>query len=625
MDIKGLINPAIHNGWPGVAGFFSACGDFGVVDGMDKDFAKIAETQTGYRFENDDFTAECVVEKFENEVFSRRDYFTAKKDLNLNRYTSRFCLECADYDIYTQFSCWKTESSGGWQDLVTGVETFNLGIRTTEGATPMMAVRNKNNGRILVLHLLPNANWKMRIVKCPVYDKDTRVIIETGINDKGLNLKVAGGETVEMPRLFVFEAKSAIDFDAWKLHTVYNRLYPRRQLPVMYNTWLNCYDPIDADDVMAQAKAAAELGVEQFLIDAGWFGRTDKWYDEIGNWFENMTGGYKGRVKELSAYVRELGMKFGMWLEPERALKTSDAYKAHPDYFIDGAYNDAFLDFANDDARKYITEITLGLIRKYDLQFMKLDFNAPLAYDETGTGFYRYFKGTKQFIADIKAEYPDLYLTNCASGGNRMDLENGMIYDSIWSSDNQSPIYGFRIFKDTALRMPPCHIEKWDVRLFVGDFPRCGKMPVCMDGESWGMVRNVSRNYTYCFLTGGPIGFSTDIAGYPQEEKDILKKHIERFKSDREFYRTANMRILHQAENITVLQYSDTDFNRIIIQAFSNVPNQEYVTVYPALSAKKSYSYYGDLLSGEDMMKRGVPMRVSDIDCTALELTAVKN
>ena len=622
MDIKGLINPNTDNGWTGVAGFFSAYGDFGVVDGMDTDCAKMTESESGFYFENDDFIAECAVEEFENGVFSRRDYFTAKKDLNLSRYTSRFCLEYADYDVYTQFSCWQTESSGGWQDLVTGVEVSNLGIRTTDGAAPMLAVRNKNNGRILILHLLPNANWKMRVAKYPAFGKDARVIIETGINDKGLNFKIAGGETVEMPRLFLFEAASALDFDAWKLHTVYNRLYPRKQLPVMYNTWMNCYDPIDVDDIMAQAKTAAELGVEQFLIDAGWFGRTGKWGSEIGNWFETVDGGYKGRIRELSDFVRGLGMKFGMWLEPERALTTSDAYKAHPEYYIDGAGNDAFLNFANEDARKYITETALGLIRKYDLQSMKFDFNAPLAYDATGAGFYRYFKGTKQFIADLRSEYPDLYLTNCASGGNRMDLENEMIYDSIWSSDNQSPIYGFRIFVDTALRMPPCHIEKWDVRRFVGDFPRCGKMPVSCHGDSWGIVCNVTREYTHGFLTGGPIGFSTDIAGYPQNEQAVLKKHVERFKADREFYRTANLRVLYKAENITVLQYSDIQLDRIMIQAFANVPNQTFVTVYPVISAEKDYSYNGELISGEHIIKQGLRVNVSDIDCTVRELIA---
>ena len=80
------------------------------------------------------------------------------------------------------------------------------------------------------------------------------------------------------------------------------------------------------------------MGVELFLIDAGWFGFTEDWAAEIGNWTENQIGGYKGRVRELGDYVRSLGMKFGMWLEPERVLKNTEAYKSHPEYYKNGIF-----------------------------------------------------------------------------------------------------------------------------------------------------------------------------------------------------------------------------------------------------------------------------------------------
>ena len=628
MNIKNLIYDETNRRncfVTGVSGFFSAYGSFGIVDGLDSDIQKISSDENGFQFENEKFKAVCSLEKYENGVVSRRDYFTAKEDLTLNNYTSRLTLDDGEYEIYTQSSCWLTESLGGWQNLVTGVEVSNLGIRTTDGATPMMVIRNKSNGKMLVIHLLPNANWKISAHKYPVAGKFNNILIETGINNKGLNLKIAKGETIQMPRLFIFEAKSALDFDAWKLHTVYNRLYPRKNLPVLYNTWLNTFDTIDVEDIKNQASAAAELGVEQFLIDAGWFGFTESWGNEIGNWNENQVGGYKGRVKELSDYVRSLGMKFGMWLEPERALKNTENCKAHPEYYKMGSHGQAFLDFANDDARKYITDIALGLIEKYNLEFMKFDFNAALAYDETGNGFYRYFEGTKKFIADIKTKYPDFYLTNCASGGNRMDLENGMIYDSIWSSDNQSPLYGFRIFKDTALRMPPCHIEKWDVRRFFEGFPKYNcktlvRLPISCNGGTWENVCNVSREYTHNFMTGGPIGFSTDIAGYPEDEKEILKKHVKQFKTDREFYRTANMRVIHDSDNICAIQYSNTDFNRVMVQIFSNMPNQDFVTVYPVVDENKNYILGDETLSGNEIAENGIFVRIFDIDSTTLDL-----
>ena len=627
-NIKSFINKLARHGTTGISGFFSAYGSFGIVDGMDYDMYKITETDSGFSFENDSFYADCNLEFYENSVISRKDVFTAKTDLVLNRYTSRFCLEGGDYEVYTQSSCWLTESKGGWQELVTGIEVSNMGIRTTDGATPMAVVRNKGNGKILVIHLMPNAMWKIKISKLPICGQNMGVLIETGINDYGLKMTVKKGEKIEMPRLFVFEAESPLDFDAWKLHTVYNRLYPRKNLPVLYNTWLNTFDTINVDDIINQAKAAAELGVEQFLIDAGWFGTTENWNAEIGNWTENQKGGYKGRVRELSDYVRSLGMKFGMWLEPERVLKNTEAYNTHPEYYKNGSNGVAFLDFANEEARKYITDITLGLIEKYEVKFMKFDFNASLAYDETNCAFYHYFKGAKQYISDIKDKYPDIYITNCASGGTRMDLENGMIYDSIWLSDNQSPIYAFRIFKDTALRIPPCHLEKWDVRRFFDGFPKYGarelvRLPISCNGGTWENVCNVTREYTHNFMTGGPIGFSTDIAGYPQDEKEILKKHVEQFKLDRDFYKTANLRILHDTDNLTVIQYNDVDFERVIIQTFSNVLNQDCVTIYPKLDKNKKYSMNNTTLCGREISENGICVQLADINSVTIELKKI--
>jgi len=613
----------------GISGFFAAYGSFGVVDGADRDVEKVTVCESGMSAEYEAFTAVCAFDEYENDVISRRDSFTAKRDLALSRYVSRFCLEGGDYEVYSQFSGWQTESLGGWQPLVTGVEISNLGVRTAEGAAPMIALRNRGNGRMLVLHLLPNAQWKISVTKYPLSGKNSVVVIDAGINDKGLNMKVAAGETIDMPRLLLYEAKSALDLDAWKLHAVYDRLWPRRELPVIYNSWLLNFDTIDVDDILRQADCAAELGVELFLIDAGWFGSSGDWSRDIGNWTENRSGGFCGRVKEVSERVRSLGMRFGMWLEPERALTATEAFKSHPEYYKLGSGGNAFLDFANEKARRYITDVALNLIETYQLGFMKFDFNASLAYDDTGDGFYRYMRGVRQFVEAIREKHPDIYITNCASGGYRMELASGACYDSVWPSDNQSPLYGLRIFKDTAKRLPPCHMEKWDVRRFVGEFPDYGRRaliarPLSCNGASWDNVLTVTPRYTHAFLTGGPIGFSTDIAGYPDEEKRALKEHIRRFKKDRDFYMHARMRILYDSEDITAVEYCDASFDRIIVQVFTNIVHQGSVTVYPAADISRVYRCEGREMTGGELNAEGLTLSVRDIDCATVEFIAAR-
>ena len=137
--------------------------------------------------------------------------------------------------------------------------------------------------------------------------------------------------------------------------------------------------------------------------------------------------------------------------------------------------NVVVLSSVNDEARKYIFDITCGLIEKYHLSYMKFDFNNSFAYDPSFAGFYRYLEGQKKYVADLKARYPHLYLTNCASGGFRMDLEQAKLFDSFWISDNQGPYEGLTIYKDTALRLPPSCIEKWNVQTFCEGFPEYQK------------------------------------------------------------------------------------------------------------------------------------------------------
>lgn len=611
----------------GISGFFSAYGDFGIVDGADYDIEKIETIPNGYSLNHNAFTATCEYKEYENGVIMRKDIFLAKKDLVLNRYKTRFVLEGGEYEVYTQYSSWMNESKGAWQPLVTSIEVANVGIRSTEGATPMMAIKNKANGKIFVFHLLPNAAWSMKVSRLPISGKCDAIVLETGINDKGLSLCCKKDETLEMPSILFYQTENTKDFDAWKLHTIFNRLYPRRQLPVVYNTWLLNFDQIDIELIKKQVDTASDFGVEMFLVDAGWFGTTDNWETAIGDWEENIQFGFKGRLLELADYIRSRGMKFGLWIEAERALVGTKIYKTHPEYFITGSKGSAFLDFANKDAYTYILNTVLGLIDKYGIEWIKFDFNASLAYDPSGNGFYKYFKGMQSFIKEIREKHPNIYLTNCASGGTRMDLTNCMLFDSVWSSDNQSPIDGFRIFVDTSLRMPPCNIEKWDVRKFSEGFIKYAHkervtLPISCHGGTWESVINVQSNYTHTFLTGGPIGFSADIASYPEDEKKLLTMHIAEYKKNREFYKNANLRILHRGETVTAIQYSDTELNRVVIQIFCKILNQKFVTVYPVLNKDMLYCINGKEIAGYEIAEKGLQIDLQDLQGLTIDIVS---
>ena len=608
----------------GITGLWNFSGDFGVFDTV-ADYKITSEGETNiYTFETELFRISSEYLPFKNGVVIRRDHFKnlSVNPITLHSFFSRFFLDGNKYDVYTQYNGCHHESSGAWQKLVTQVTAAGLGIRSCEGATPMMALQNEYTSRITVFHILANCQWQINVKKRPHTSKNEVVLVETGIDNNGLRLEVAPGEIISMPEIIFFNAESRTDLDAWKLHEVYNNLYPRKKMPVMYNTWLYRFDHIDTDEILAQTTAAADLGIELFMVDAGWFGVAGSWSDYVGDWRENLTGGFKGRLLEVSEKVRELGMTFGLWLEPERAGINAKILKEHPEFFIDNY----FFDFSNNSAREYMLGVIYSLVEHYHISFLKFDFNASTPHDPSGCGFYRYMQGYRLFIETIRNTHPDLYITGCASGGMRMDLYQGAHFDSFWLSDNQGPYEGINIVKNTIKRMPSSLIERWNVQKYCDGFPvmKTGEwqgLMISCNNSSFDSVINVKDAYNLAFLSGGPLGFSGDIASYPKEYRNKYKSFILQFKKDRDFYLSANARILIDDENITAIEYSDSNFDRCVIYFFTKVPFTNLLTLYPVVDPYSDYKFGKQVISGKALISDGIFLEKFFInDCITIEL-----
>lgn len=594
-------------GKPGVSGLFFAVGSFGTVDG-DANYERIEAQGTTtfvYCDEAIRLEAEFVVEK--NGVVIRRDrcFNLSDKEIEINSLLSRFTLCGNEYEVYTQYNGWQHESKGAWQRLVTQISAISQGIRTCDGATPMMGFHDLYTGKNTVFHLIPNAQWQMTAKKFPRNDREC-VVLETGFYDRGLRLHVGAGECIELPTVIFFSAESKIDLDAYKLHEWFVGAYPRRSLPILYNSWMYCFDQLNVDDLLRQVDCAAEMGFEGFMIDAGWFGNGVDWSAEVGDWKENTVSGPCGRLLELSERVREKKMIFGLWFEPERAAPSSRALAEHPGYYI----ANKFLDFANPDAVDYMLGVISKQIEKYEIGWLKFDFNASIPYDSSGNAFYRYMQGQKDFILRLRERYPDLYITNCASGGYRMELGQAMLFDDFWLSDNQGPYEGIRIVKDTLKRMPSALIQRWNVQKYCEDFPtypdkKTGRMIHCNDG-TWDFLIGVQDSFSEAFMQGGPMGFSCDLVAFPTEYQKRWSDVIAQYKKDREFYKHATARILVDSDGITVLQYADTKLKECILQIFTKTTYAREIILYPIVDKTQKYSYQDKILSGKDICENGI-------------------
>lgn len=606
------------SGKAGVSGLFDIDCSEGSFDGSGK--IKVNKTDSGISASvtSESYTASCVIEK-KHGIYVRKDKFTntSENRMFLYKYFSRFTVLNNDNEVYTQYSCWNNESLGSWKKLDGTVNVSNRGIRTTAGGAPIAALWNCNNERGIAFHLMPNAAWKISISKRPYDLLFNTAVVEMGISDDRLRMEVLPGETIEMPIILFYDFDCKTDMGCTKLHYFFNHEYQKRKLPVIFNTWFIAFDEFSYDLISKQAFAAAELGVEYFVIDAGWFGEIEPWSRAIGDWREKEKGGFYGRLKELSDYIRSLGMKFGLWIEAERALSNVPSVLKYPEYFIKDGDNH-FLDYANPDANEYITEVVCLLVEKYGIEFIKFDFNADCMYDNRNSSFYRYHIGHRNFIRKLREKYPDMYIQNCASGGTRMDLGQSTYFDGVWFSDNQNLFDDIKIIRNTLLRLPPSVIERWAVLKSVDGFPTVyssGKRAdrlFTVKGATWQDAETVRIDYVKNFLSGGPIGLSCDIYSLMPYIKEQLKEHIEEYKKMRAFYENCICLPLIRSENFTILQYSDDEEKTIILQLFEEKSYQKELIVYPKLNKNRRYMLDNEIYKSEQLMENGIRMTFSE-------------
>lgn len=573
-----------------------------------------------------DYRLSITYEKDENGVFTRRDALTNTTDhsISFSSARSRFSFEGSEYEVYTQFNAWQNESTGAWQPLVSSVSATGQYNRTAQNAVPFLALWSEQENRGVAFHLLPNCSWKMSATRESKYSKYSRTVVEMGMLEDG-TVTLAPGETLVLPEILCYEFKNKTDMDAYRLHAYMHNRYPRRILPVIYNSWMYHFDTFTFDGVFSQIALAADLGAEYFVIDAGWFGKGKVWTLSVGDWSENMTGAFAGRMIEIAREVRAKGMRFGIWLEYERAHTSSDSYREHPEYYVHAHDWDPCVafDFTNPEAREWMLGVIDGLIERYGIEYIKNDDNVDMLWDPKHKSYREYHVGHDAFVDELRRRHPNLYITNCGAGGARLDLAHYRNYDSAWPSDNESPYVEMRMYKESILRMPPQNFEKWvaihSQKGFEDFYASFGQSPVgkkeervvaCGDA-TWKHVEAVPLSYLKGYMTGGPIGFSCDLSLISEHVFSELRAKIASFKAERAFWLTATARILCDTPTVTAYQYSDTALSKAVVQLFTLKTTQDVFRVYPVLDPNANYrTQDGTLHTGEELMEEGISLQI---------------
>ena len=613
-----------------VLGAGNACEKWNIYSDVGLFEGGVRKTDTGFAADENGLRVETAEKTGVAGVTHRRTVVRNLSDRQvvLTCLLDVFRFEGGAFEVYTQANTWMNESRGAWQPLHVGVGARGGGMRTTFGAAPVLAIWNKETGRGRAFHLMSDAAWEMRASIVPGGGEKTFAAVEAGMDSRYLHYRLKPGEQVALPEVVSYDFTNKTDLDCHKLHAWWHANYPCRAMPALYNTWLCRFDKLDFDFVMKQVKKAGELGLEYFVVDAGWFGPKADWGSTRGDWKERPDGWLGGRLAEIAQAVKASGMKFGLWIEAEVAVGKSEAFKQHPEYFRRD-HGGIYLDFTRADARNHLHADIDALVKKYGIEFIKFDFNADAKIDDSGRDFADYNAGYRQFIREVRARHPGIYLEGCASGGLMMDLGWAREFDSFWLSDNQSPIYGMRIAKETMLRLPPGKIERWiTARSAKGLQPNySGKDERLLVTEDawWREMRSVAPDFVAAFATGGPVGFSCDVTAFSEKHTDYFRKMVAERKKDAAFWRAAVGRVLCDTPEVVVLQYSDVDLKDVRVIVATGRSRQYRTAVRPVLDPALDYEYKGRREKGVFWMEHGIPVDTGIFDATELRFTAIRS
>lgn len=283
------------------------------------------------------------------------------------------------------------------------------------------------------------------------------VRVQLGINPMSFEWNLKKGECFETPEAVMTYSDKGLNGMSGNFHRFVNNHIVRgewklKERPVLINNWEGCFFRFDEDKLLSLAKNAKSVGVELFVLDDGWFGDRNSDTAGLGDYDVNMKKLPNG-LGGLAEKIERMGMKFGLWFEPESVNPDSKLYRAHPDWAIrppagepSMGRNQLLLDLTRKEVRDYIVESVGGILDSAKISYVKWDMNRHMsdAYSaelaNQGEFYHRYIMGLYEVLGRIFTPRPHILFESCSSGGNRFDLGMLCYSPQVWSSDDTDPI-----------------------------------------------------------------------------------------------------------------------------------------------------------------------------------------
>ena len=442
----------------------------------------------------------------------------------------------SDYEMVYLSGGWSREAHVKRRKLEAGVTT----IESRRGASspqfnPFMALTSphadEDQGDVFGFSLVYSGNF---VAEAEVdYLFSTRVSI--GINPFDFGWLLEPGESFQTPEAIMVYSSEGLGGMSRTFHRLYRKrlcrgIHRDQERPILVNNWEATYFDFNAEKIVSIAKSGAELGIELFVLDDGWFGKRNADTTSLGDWVEDRNKLPEG-LTNLAERVKSLGLLFGLWFEPEMVSPDSDLYRKHPDWclHVEGrrrteARTQLILDLSRQEVCDYLFESLSKIFSTVPISYVKWDMNRNMTEIGSATRTalrqketaHRYMLGLYGLLEKLHQQFPHILFESCASGGGRFDP--GMLYymPQTWTSDNTDAIERLKIQYGTSFVYPVSTMGA-----HVSDVPN----------HQVGRITSLVTRGDVAM--SGNFGYEMDLTSFSDEEKVIVKQQVAQYKKIR--------------------------------------------------------------------------------------------
>lgn len=488
---------------------------------------------------------------YESDVIVRRATFKALKDeLILDKMLSaNIDFRTDNFDLISLYGAHNNDRNIDRRELTSGTYV----IESTRGASsmhqsPFLILIDKegdeNKGDTYAMQFIYSGSFYSAVH----VDQYRNIRLQMGLQPFDNNWILEKGEIFSTPEVVLSYSSLGLTGLSNQLHYfVRNHIlrgeWQNKSRPILINNWEATYFNFDENKLLALAEEAKKVGIELFVLDDGWFKGRNSDSSSLGDWEVDKNKLPNG-LGNLIDKIHSMGLKFGLWFEPEMINEDSDLYRLHPEYVIQIKERELIygrgqfvLDLSNKEVCDYVIESLSKILSNNKIDYVKWDMNRHIT--NSGSLFlnsrnqrectHRYMLGLYYIVETLVKKYPNILFESCSSGGGRFDLGMLCYMPQTWASDNTDAICRSKIQYATSLMYPS---------LVVG-----AHVSVCPNHQVGRITPLDSRfNIAMC----GNLGYELDLTLLSEQEKLEIKKQVEFYKTIRdviqfgEYYRLLN-------------------------------------------------------------------------------------